>query len=390
MLDEYLIKNSVVRLIKEIKNNERYFKKKSDLSCDSFISVGNEAALYIFYDALYKYKIIIDDEFLFDDYIDQIEKLYRKLDNFESIKYGINKLICGTLITKFDIKDINVQNERERIIKHVYEKYIKEGYFIHGFSSTYADDIKKNGFNPEVYENYYDSFNTINTIFGKYNCSNIINKDFSAKEVYFTDDLVMGCHYSEYSPLFYYKFLFNEESYGKRIRKEDCLFSDYIELTRHLKRFMNNNSFSEYDKKYILDIVENQYKLLHRKKEKISLLLVKRNIVFSKDAKETDFLSDKNDIYEVIDRMLSPKYNNLEHSRFISTNDFKVLELEPYIDIEEEKKKIQKEEEKLKKKEKEVNVDFNNKYGSVSLFLLLGALFISLGVILMVINILRG
>ena len=390
MLDEYLIKNSVVRLIKEIKNNERYFKKKSDLSCDSFISIGNEAALYIFYDALYKYKLIIDDEFLFDDYIDQIEKLYRKLDNFESIKYGINKVVCSTLITKFNIKDIKTQNEREKIIKYVYEKYIKEGYFIHGFSSTYVDDIKKNGFNPEVYENYYDSFNTINTIFGKYNCSNIINKDFSAKEVYFTDDLVMGCYYSVYSPLFYYKFLFNEESYGKRIRKEDCLKCDSIELSRHLKRFMNNNSFSEDDKKYILEIVENQYKLLHRKKEKISLLLVRRDIVFSKDAKEIDFLSDDNDIYEVVDRMLSPKYNNLEHSRFISTNDFKVLELEPYIDIEEEKKKIQKEEEKLRKKEKEVNIDFNNRYGSVSLFLLLGALFISLGVIIMVINILRG
>ena len=91
MLDEYFIKTSVLRILKEIKNNERYFKKKSDLSLDSFISISNEAALYIFYDALYKYKIIIDDEFLFDDYLDQIEKLYRKLDNFEDIKYGINR-----------------------------------------------------------------------------------------------------------------------------------------------------------------------------------------------------------------------------------------------------------------------------------------------------------
>ena len=390
MLDEYFIKTSVLRLVKEIRNNERYFKKKSELSSDSFISIGNEAALYIFYDALYKYKIIIDDEFLFDDYVDQVEKLYRKLDNFESIKYGINKLICSTLITKYNIKDINIKEERDTIIKHVYNKYIREGYFIHGFNSTYINDIKNNGFNPEVYENYYDRFKTINSIFEKYNCSNIINKDFMNKEVYFTDDLVMGCYYSSYAPLFYYKLLFNEESYGNRIRKDNCLSSDCVELSRHLKRFMNNNSFSDSDKKYILDLVDDEYNLIHRSKERISLLLVKRNLIFSKDAREEDFLKDNSDIYEVIDRILSPKYNNLEHTDFISKEDFKILELDTYIDREEEKKKIQREEEKLKKKEKEVNDDFNNKYGSVSLFLLLGALFISLGVIIMIINVLRG
>jgi len=390
VLDEYFIKNSVIKLIKEIKKNERYFKKKSDLSCDSFISINNEAALYIFYDALYKYKIIIDDEFLFDEYLDQIEKLYRKLDNFESIKYGINKLICSTLITKLKIEDTESLEAKEMIIKHVYDKYIREGYFIHGFSSSYIDVIKKEGFTPEVYENYYDRFKEINNIFEKYNCSSIINKDFNEKDVYFTDDLVMGCFYSVYSPLFYYKFLFNEESFGKRIRKDDCLITDIDEISRHLKRFMNNNSFKEEDKKYILSTVEDEYKLLHRNKEKICLLLVKRSLIFNKDVKVENFLKDKNDIYEIIDRMLNSKYNNLEYDKYISIDDLKILELDTYVDREEEKRKIEKEEEKYRRKEKELNDDFLNKYGSVSLFLLLGALFISLGVIIMIISILRG
>lgn len=390
MLDEYFVKTSVLKLIKEIKSNERYFKKKIDFSCDSFISITNDAALYIFYDALYKYKLIIDDEFLFDDYLDQVERLYRKLDSFESIKYGINKLICSTLISKFNIKDINKQEAKEMIIKHVYKKYISEGYFIHGFSSTYLNTIKKDGFNPEVYENYYERFNKINSIFEKYNCSKIITKNFGEKEVYFTDDLVMGCFYSSYAPLFYYKFLFNDECFGNRIRKDDCLTSECNELIRHLKRFMNNNSFKEDDKKFILDVVEDEYNLLHRDKEKISLLLVKRNIIFSKDAKEDDFLKDKNDIYEVVDRMLNSKYNNLECNKFISKDDFIVLELDTYYDKDKEKKKVEELEEKYKKKEKEVNDDFFNKYGNVSLFLLLGSLFISLGVIIMIINILRG
>ena len=216
MLDEYFVKTSVLRMIKEIKNNERYFNKKNNFFPDSFFSIGNEAALYIFYDALYKYKIIIDDEFLFDDYLDQIEKLYRKLDNFDDIKYGINKLICSSLITKLDVRDPDGKDGKEKVIKHVYDKYIRNGYFIHGFNYTYINDIKNNGFTPEVYENYYDRFSEVNKIFEKYNCSNIINKDFDMKDVYFTDDLVMGCFYSSYAPLFYYKFLFNEECFGNR------------------------------------------------------------------------------------------------------------------------------------------------------------------------------
>ena len=390
MLDEYFSKSSVSKIIKEIRNNERYFKKKSDFSCDSFICIDNEAALYIFYDALYKYKVIIDDEFLFDDYIDQVEKLYRKLDNFESIKFGINKLICSSLISKFNIKDIKLSDSREMIIKHVYDKYIRNGYFIHGFHSSYVDDVKRNGFTPEVYDNCYTRFSRINNIFSKYNCPNVIGKNFNIKDVYFTDDLVMGCYYSIYAPLFYYKFLFNEEVFGKRIRKDDCLRSDYDTLIRHLKRFMNNNSFSDDDKKYILNCVEDEYNLLHRRENKISLLLVKRNLIYSKDIKEDNFLRDNSDIYEVVDRMLSSKYNNLEFNKFISKDNFNIIELDGFVDLEKENQKIKEEEEKFKKKEKEVNDDFSNKYGSVSLFILLGSILISLGVIIMIINVLRG
>lgn len=390
MLDGYLYKSSVSRIIKEIKNNERYFNKKTNLSCDSFICISNEAALYIFYEALYKYKVIIDDEFLFDDFIDQVEKLYRKLDNFDSIKFGINKLICSTLITKFNIKDIKLNEAKELIIKHVYDKYIRNGYFIHGFHASYLDNIKNNGFMPEVYDNCYTRFSKINSIFAKYNCPSVIGKDFTDKDVYFTDDFVMGCYYSIYAPLFYYKFLFNEEVFGKRIRKDSCLCSDYSTLIRHLKRFMNNNSFNDDDKKFILDCVEDEYNLLHRKESKISLLLVKRSVIYSKDVREEDFLRDNSDIYEIIDRMLSSKYNNLEHNKFISKDNFELIELNDFIDLEEENRKIKEEEEKFKKKQKEVNDDFSNKYGNVSLFILLGSILISLGVIIMIINVLRG
>lgn len=382
MLKEYFLKTNVLKFIKEIKTNERYYSKKSSLSINSFICISNDAALYIFYEALYKYKVIINDDKLFDEYIEQVEKLYRKLDSFENIKYGINKLICKMLIIKFNIKDVEL--ERERIIKEIYDKYIRNGYYIHGFHSSYIDDINKDGFNPEIYENYYDRFSKINDIFEKYDLGSIITKNFNEKKVYFTDDFVMGCFYSNYAPLFYYKFLLNEEAFGNRIRKDNCLICDYSTLIRHLKRFMNNNSFSEDDKKYILDVVLDEWNLLHKSDNKISLLLVKRDIVFSKNVNLDDYLKDKKDIYEVVDRMLSSKYNNLEYDKYISNDNFEIIELDSYYDVDED---IDKKEEKFINK---INSDNTSNSGNVSIFIILGSLFISLGVIITIISILRG
>ncbi|MBQ9018965.1 MAG: hypothetical protein IJ097_01465 [Bacilli bacterium] len=389
MLDKYLKNYDVIKLIKELRTSERYFNKRVGNSTNSFISMSNDEALYIFYEALYKYKIIIDDDNLFDEYLEQVEKLYRKLNDFDNIRYGINKLICKVLISKFNIKDIEDEDSREKIINYVYKKYIQEGYFIHGFHSSYLKEIRSNGFDPENYENYYDRFGKINDIFTKYNTRNIINKDFLSKNVYFTDDFLMSCYYSNYAPLFYYEFLFDEETYGNRIRKDNCMICDYPTLIRHLKRFMNNNLFRDEDKNYILSVVKDQWDLLHREPQKITLLLVKRNKIFSKDVKVDEFLKDKGNIYDIIDRLLNPKYNNLEHNKFIDKEEFNILELETYYDIESLIKKEKEEEEKYKLKEKKVLDDFNNKYGSVSILLLLGSLLISLGVIITIFTILR-
>lgn len=377
MLNEYFSNNEVLKVIKEIKTNNKYFSKSTNNLSNSFVYISEEVALYIFYDALFKFKIIIDDNNLLIEYISGIEKLYKKVDNFEDIKYGINKLICKMLINKYEMKDIN-SISKETIINHIYDKYISNGYFIHGFNSIYLQDIKNKGFYPEKYENYYDRFKRVDEIFEKYGQMPVLDKDFSLNDIYFTDDFIMSCYYSIYAPLFYYKLLYSEILYGNRIRKDNYLLSDCDTLTRHLKRFMNNNSFSEDDKKYILDLVKDQWNLIHRTKNYITLLVVKRSVVFNKEVKKEEYLRDNRDIYEIVDRMLSPKYNNLEYNKYLSTDDFEIIKLDNYYDIEEEKK------EEIKVEENTVN----NKYGSISILLVVGCLLMSLGVIISVLSIL--
>jgi len=386
VLDEYLDRSDVKSFIKELKTNERYYEKINNVNVLNLYK-SSEMALFIFYDALLKYKTIINDIYLFDEYIEQLEKLYRKLDNFEDIRFGINKLICKIIIIKFDIKNINDIDSRNTIIDYIYKKYIKEGYFVHGFSSAYVDKIKEDGFVPEKYENLYDRFIEINKIFAKNNVINIINKDFDENRVFFTDDFVLGCYYSAYSPLYYSKFLMNEEYFGKIKRKDSYLKDSYSTLISYLKRFMSNNLFSENDRKIILDLVKDEWDLLHRKDKRISLLLVKRKLISDKEVSVDKFIEDDSDLYEVVDRLLNSKNNSISYSKSISKDDLEIVELDNYYEKEEI---VEDNEDEYKNIKEEISKDFFNKYGSVSYLLLLGSLFITLGVIFTIIKVIGG
>ena len=384
MLDSYLSRSDVSSFINKLRINERYYKKNSHISIFN-LCTSYEMALYIFYDALLKYKLIINDIYLFDEYLEQIEKLYQKLDNFDDVRFGINKLICRILIIKLKIKNIEDEESKDLIIQYVYNKYIRDGYFIHGFSSTYIDDIKKNGFIPEKYENYYDRFNNINKVFAKNNVINAINKNFNDTKVFFTDDFVLGCYYSIYSPLYFSKFLMNEDYFGKIKRKDSYLKDSYSLLISPLKRFMSNNLFEENDKKVILDLVNDEWNLLHRKDRKICLLFVKKKIISDKIVPLEEIFKDENDIYEIVDRLLNSKSNNVPYDKALSVDDIEIVVLDPYYE-----KKEEKENEEIDSKEKEVSSEFLNKYGSVSYLILLGSLFIALGVIVTIIKIVGG
>ena len=130
MIDKYLKKEDVQSLIKEIKRNPRYFEKEKGINDFYSDIMGSELSLYILYDALIKYKIIIDDEALFYDYIIQIDKLYKKIDNYSEIIVGINKLICYMVIRLLNIKGIEEKDNKRKIIDYIYKKYIIDGYFV--------------------------------------------------------------------------------------------------------------------------------------------------------------------------------------------------------------------------------------------------------------------
>ena len=391
MLEELLIREDVRNFICELKNNDRYFAKELKGFADRKITISNELALYIFYESLYKYSLLFDEVYLFDEFMEQLDRLYKKIDNYEDIIVGINKLLCKLITFKLDIKDTKKSESKQIIVEYIYNKYIVNGYYVHGFNTSYTESIKENGFDPENYENYYDKFTKLNEIFAKYNVNNIIEKDFTKKDVTFTDDFLMGCYYSIYGPSFFSSFLANEEYFGKRSRQDGYLIDDYNLTIRNLKRFMDNNLFKEDDKKFILDLVKDEWDLLHRDDKKISLLLVKRSVLSDKHININDYLNSEEDLYDIIDSILSPKKGIINCTDSISPEDITIITLDTYYD---DKNKISYEgaykAELERYRQEQENKEFMDTYGAASILLIAGSLLITLGVIVTIIMILRG
>lgn len=386
MLEKLLQNKEVIYFINEIKTNDKYFRKNHEFSYQKEFFASHELALFIFYDALLKYQIIVNDEFLFDEFLEQLERLYRKLDDFENIRIGIHKLICKMVAAKLCVHRINSLESKKEIITYIYDKYITEGYFVHGFSGYYLSDILEHGFVPEQYDNYYPQYEVINHIFEKYGVSKIIPKNFNDDKVSYTDNFVMGCYYSIYAPMFFYDFLANKHFVKKNSKKD--FFESSVEA---LKKFMNSASFKESDRKYVLDFVKKQRSISEQVDHDINLLLVKRKDVLSKEVPLQDYLDDEHDIYEIVDRLLSSKYNTISCTRSFSPDEILVVSFDSYY----KRKKVERREvssirNKSHERERRVEMEFLNVYGNVSILLIVGALFISLGVIITILMILGG
>ena len=387
MFYKLLERKDVLDFICEIRNNKRYYLKKSQHLEKFCFSISDKLALYIFYDALYKYQILVDDIFLFDDYLSQLKKIYRKIDNFEDIRIGIHQLICKMLFAKLSIDDVSSVESKKEIISYVYDKYIVNGYFIHGFAPCYYNYLENNPFIPETYQNYYESFSKLDSIFKKYSGKSIISKDFSSDKVFYTDDFVMACYHSIYAPMFFYEFLSNE-LFGKKIKNDLYCIYDYKKLVSPLKKYMSNNLFSESDRKVVLNVVKKQWEFLQVDGDKIALLFVKRNKIFSNEILLESYLKDGHEVYEVVDRILSSKYSSISSNLTLENSDFDLSLLDSYCNLFSKEDEVQDD-----YQEKNVinhNIDILDKHGNISILLLLGSLFISFGVIITIISILRG
>lgn len=385
MIDDLLSNEFVKRFILDIKTSEKYYLKKFDDIHRYPFQISKEIVLFTFYEALMKYKIIINDDEYLNDYLNDLDRLFKKIVNFQDINDGINKLICKEVANKLRIADMTTPEAREEIITYIFNNYFTNGYLYHGFSTVYENDVKELGFIPGVYNNLYSKMIEVNKIYKKYD-DVAFCKDFGNYQVYFTDNFVDACYYSLFSPKYFYKYLLDNDDNNK-VDKRVYLDNDFNKCFIDIKKYIDKN-FDENDKNRVVEIIKEEWDFLNSVDRRVSLIMIKRNEIDEvDDSLLNKLLSSDETLYELVDRLLCSKCKSISFSNALRKDNYDVFSID-YKDRVMEETKVVKKEEIVEDKD-ELNV-IDDVSGSVTVLMLLGSLFVSLGVIVTVIMMLRG
>lgn len=382
MLDTILQRQDVKQLIEKATNHSINHNKISPI-CKEYID--EEQPLYIIIDALFKYKVIIDNDYLIGDFIYSLEKLMRKMDNYIDIDRGINKLL-GTFCAKsLSLKNVTDYENKKKVLAHIYKKYIVEGYLLHGMSSVYKSDIIKNGLIPERYNNRYDKFLKIKKILKKY--PDIIEKTFKEDYIVMTDDMKKAYYYAFNSPMYLSNLLSNNHIiYGKKHKTNFYLQKDYKKCFSNLNKLCVDLNLNIKDKNYLKNVCNEEWDNLKNDISKPTILLVKRQslgINYLNNIEKIIRESSECDLDISINKIINSKNNTIKVYRKIENKDIEILELYSY-------KELYIKEITNTNSIEYIDQKYINAYGKISILILLGSIFITLGVIISIVILSRG
>lgn len=370
MLSSAFSKKEVRDLLKKVSENPRYNdkKKKDSINYEKFS--GLEQPFFLLFDTLVKYNIIIGEDEYLADFVHHLDLLWYKIDNFHDIHDGVCKILVKFCAKKLGYKNKTEEHRRE-ILEYIYQRYIVDGYLYHGVSSVYINDIQHNGFTPQRYSNFYARFAELQ----ERHSSFLKEMDFRHNYVSFTDDFVMACYYATYSPIYFSSFLCPTTS--KKADINSYAKRDYIGCFKELHHMLKAKNINDEEVGKIEDVCNDEWKLL-RQSEAIPTIMMVRRKYFSKDQIQgiEDILSDsETDISLLASQILDYKLDSLVWNQFIPKEDILFIQI-PYSDFI-----VEKEMTKVEIVLPTVREEQHSEDGKVSFLVLLGSLFILLGVL---------
>ena len=366
MFDEVLEHNEVRNLLREIVNNPKYYDKGIEevLKKDYFLQ---GRIFFLFYEALYKYQIIIEDPNYLFDFINSFETLLKRVDDIDSIKLGISKILCKVLLKKLQIPSDSSESKKEEILKYVYDKYIKNGYYIRGLNKVEYNYFEETSKVDVIIDEEYNELKKILSKY-KYNLSIDDSLDLNT-------DFSRACIKSINSPRYLYNLIINNEYIDSN--RDAYYLKDYDLCKNNLNKVLNNLKVEDNDKEKINKIFSKIWELYNDKDNDIYLALIKRN----KLANSIDLVI--NDEYNLEDSLYNLFTTYEDSINVDSLVDVDLcIKLPNYFKFLKEEVKEEKKEEV--KEIKEDIFDFNNEYGKVSIFIIIGTILIILGVVVTV------
>ncbi len=328
LFSKIIERNDVKDLISEIINNNRYKKVNIPLTIDNNYFFNDNYALFLFMDALLKFDIIIDNINYIEEYVSQLKRLFKRIDNYQDISKGINKIIASTCLKILNLNNYNSSENKEKILRYIYKKYIVDGYFYYGFSSCSKREIdfsgiKKSGF---ILDSRVDE---MESILKKYENKDIIKKVDSD----ITDNFIIASYYAMSGP-YYLERMANSSIFNKACYDKDAFYKKDINiLIKNLEEYAKNKHMSIDDTNIL---VKNFYDILIEDNVNHSfgiVAFIKRSYLnknYLKNIEEIVEGSKYLDISSSISMIMESRYSSYDIDDDISSIYLEFLEFPSY------------------------------------------------------------
>ena len=376
VFDSLIRRDDVIKIFNDISNSARYYNKKVSKSFQVGYNSINSQLLFIVYDALYKYSTIIGSMDYFNDFLDQLDKLLRKIDNVDDIIIGINKMIVSIICLKYNCDEDN-KTDREAVIRYIYDKYYINGYYIYGYN-LYDYKCSMNA----IEKNFYNEIIKVDTILNK-KMYNIKKSDYYDSNIILSNSFFDSCCRSSNYLLLFVK-LFHEDT-NMEINFNDFRFSvrNYNFLMKELNKVMNNIKLSSYEKKLFIDCFNKEWNLVKNKSDHVNVVLIPYSLLDMNNFSIDSFIEENRDcslddailkLFRTNEVIVSKDILNDKNIKAINlpgiSSFTKVIEKDKFVD-------------ELERTFVTGSDDFSflNVYGKVSILVIVGACLIICGVI---------
>ncbi len=401
MLDTIFKKDSVKKFFNDLVNGIVYKKKDIPYTISDEKMDVTYYAILMGLDAIIKYEIIIEKEDFFDSYLQEVQLLLRKVDNHNELKTGINKLIVNYCQKLLNLKNITTYENKEIILKHVYNKYIVNGYFYHSFPSIFLDEVNNNGLAVSNYNYEINSVKEVNKIFEKYNIKNVFSKDLNAESPFLTltDSPFMASYYAYHCPYFLNELAVDLLPKDNNYEIDAFFLKDYKKCRKNLSFYLRKSDILLNDNLKILEFFDKEWNLFKVENLKPVVCFIKRSAVENNSLNNFNQIMDNidnDDLIVSVNKVLETRFNEKVINKDISRQSFEIISLPTLKELgftskEEEfietDFKLKEEKEILNESNNNdlVRYDLINEYGNSTIVALIGVLLITIGVTVMII-----
>ncbi len=385
-------RDDVKRLISEITVNNRYKNINIPMTLDNNYYFDDKYALFLLLDSIIKYDIIINSEKYIEEYVSQLRRLFKRISSYQDITKGINKTLANICLKILELSNHKTSENKEKILRYIYKKYIVEGYFYYGFSSCSSNEIDFSGIKKEGF--ILDSrLDEVNSILKKYENKDIIKRVKSD----ITDNFVVASYYAILGPDYLEK-IATSQIFAKDCYNKSCFYTkDINTIISNMKTYIKNKHLTKEEENII---VNNLYNVLTEENINNSngiIAFIKRSYInknYLKNIEEIIEGSKDLDIENSISMIMESRYSSYELDNDILPLYLEYLSLPRYQELcninitnnNYETIIIEESDTSLEQKNTQETKKVSNTYGFISIFMLLLLILIVIVVVLLIIK----